>query len=358
MRGASAIDVSVVVPTYNRTEALLETLAALARVDYPADRWEVILVDDGSTDGAPEAVKKWSLTQPGLPLLCLSQDNAGPAAARNRGARAARGSLLIFIDNDILVAPDFVRAHIATHQGHSGAWVLGRIRHPALLRVTPFGRYRDARWESFHDSHDGTMVEETDGMSAANVSIPASDFAQLGGFDEDFSIASSEDWDLGFRGRHSGARVFYNPGIVVLHNDWAGTLKDYCQRQRLYSLSDVLLYQKYGDSSPRAVLIRENAPVDLRRDPLRLAIKKCLKAALATLPGRLSVMYACSLAEAILPDTRLCRRAYDTAVAVAIFQGVREGLARYRVRELSKTKVDVESTPTRVEKPCVTPSVT
>jgi GT2 family glycosyltransferase len=159
--------------------------------------------------------------------------------------------------------------------------------------------------------------------------LPASDFQRLGGFDEDFTIASSEDWDLGVRARQAGIRVLYHPGIVVLHNDWAISLNKFCERQKQYSISDVLLWRKYGEASLRARLVRENAPANWSEDNLRLVFKKMLKSLMATRVGERIVRTACKLTERWAPDSSWNHRAYNLAVAIAIFRGVREGLHRY-----------------------------
>ena len=326
------MDATVIIPTFNRWDALQKTLTALAQVDYPAALWEVIVVDDGSTDDTEACIRQW-IEDVDIEVRYIRQINSGPAAARNRGAIEARGDALIFIDNDILVKPDFVRARVEALAAHEGCWVMGRVVHPPELRRTVFGRYRDSVWEAFHEAHNHGRVTETAGMTAANVSMPAADFKRLGGFDEDFTIASCEDCDLGIRARQAGIRVMYDPSIVVVHNDWAVSLDRFCDRQRLYSVSDALLWRKYGSASPRVHLVHQNAPVDLRTDSLSLIVKKTLKSILATRPGKALTHFACSLAERVAPDTVLSRRAYDTAVGVAILQGVREGLRRYPLEE-------------------------
>lgn len=324
------MDATVIIPTFNRWDALEETLAGLSRQDHPANRWEVVVVDDGSTDDTQTSIQRW-IEEAAIQVRYLKQINSGPSAARNRGALEAHGDALIFIDNDILVKPDFVRAHVDALAAHPGCWVMGRVVHPPELRRTAFGRYRDSVWEAFHEAHADERVSETSGMTAANVSLPAADFHRLGGFDEDFTIASCEDCDLGIRARQAGIRVMYDPRIIVLHNDWAVSLDRFCERQRLYSISDALLWRKYGGASPRVHLVHENSPMSLKTDSPSLIGKKALKRVLATRPGRALTAAACRLAERIAPDTRLSKRAYDTAVGVAIFQGVREGLRRYRV---------------------------
>lgn len=324
----ASLDATIVIPTYNRKQVVLETLAALVRNGCGEHRWEAIVVDDGSSDGTAGAVAEWAKAV-GSPIRVIRQTNRGPASARNCGAEAAKGRMLIFIDNDILVEPDFVSKHLQTLTEHENCWVVGRVVHPPELLRSPFGRYRNAVWEAFHRAHEEAGVYETNGITAANLSLPADHFRRFGGFDEDFTIASSEDWVLGFRARQAGIRILYRPDIKVVHNDWADTLDRFCQRQKMYSISDVLLWRKYGEKSPRAGLVRNNAPVDRRNDPPRLIVKKMLKWALATPPGRFLLRVNIWLAESMAPDSRWNRRSYDAAVAIYIFLGVREGLRRY-----------------------------
>src|SRR2546430_900621 len=103
---------SVVIPTYNRKENLLRTLDALARQTLPADRFEVVVVSDGSTDGSAEAVHARAH---GYRLRYLEQANGGPSVARNHGARAACGDLIVYLDDDIEPAPGCLEVHAGAH---------------------------------------------------------------------------------------------------------------------------------------------------------------------------------------------------------------------------------------------------
>src|SRR5262249_44624552 len=99
--------------------------------------------------------------------------------------------------------------------------------------------------------------------------------------------------------------------------------------QRLYSRSDVILWRKYGDASPRARLVHENGYINHRADPARLIARKMIKRILVTPAGRFFLRQSCWLAERLAPDSRCNRRLYQLAVGVAIFRGVREGLKHY-----------------------------
>jgi GT2 family glycosyltransferase len=327
--GISRIDATIVIPTYERVSILLETLCALTKSDYPRARWEAVVVDDGSKPETLAKIADW-ITSSDAPVRLVRQAHRGPAAARNRGAQEAAGNVLIFLDNDCLAPSDFIGRHLQALNDHPGCWIVGRVVHSPSLQATPFGRYRDDCLEAFHRSQSGMRLSETKGITAQNLALRRSDFIRLAGFDEEFAIASSEDWELGLRARDVGIRILYDPKNAVVHNDWAVSLESFCDRQRLYSISDVLLWWKYGERSLRAELVRENGPVRWAGDPPRLILKKMIKRLLATHPGRTGVRLACTFAERVVPDTRWNRRAYELAVGIAIFRGVREGFVRYK----------------------------
>jgi GT2 family glycosyltransferase len=319
------MDASVVMPTYNRRETVLESLRMLAAVDYPSTQWEALVVDDGSQDGTADAVTAFASDSP-FRLRLVRQSNGGPASARNAGARAALGRYLVFVDDDISVPPSFLRGHIDILLANPGCWIVGKVANPPEIRATPFGRYRDGLSESFQTG--SAVVADTDLITSANLSMPRDDFLKLGGFDTDFRIASCEDMLLGLRARAAGIPVLFDPGITVVHRDWAVDLPRFCERQRLYAISDALLWRKLGDASPRRQVIAANGPLRWH-DSAAVMVRKIAKHALATAPGRLLIALACRGLERVVPDAGLTRRAYELAVAGAIFRGVREGLRRY-----------------------------
>ena len=102
---------SVVIPTYNRLPILQKCLLALEAQDPSAEitGYEVVLVDDGSTDATVSWLRQHSLLLPHLRLI--EQEHGGPAKGRNRGVEAARGDVVVFIDSDLVVTPSFLRCH-------------------------------------------------------------------------------------------------------------------------------------------------------------------------------------------------------------------------------------------------------
>ena len=116
--------ISVVVPTYNRKDSLRRTLDGLARQTWPAANFEAVVVSDGSTDGTGAMLAEYALTAP-YALRAVTQTNAGPSVARNRGVREARHEVIVFLDDDVEPAPELLARHAAHHAGGEKAVVLG-----------------------------------------------------------------------------------------------------------------------------------------------------------------------------------------------------------------------------------------
>src|SRR4051812_22944479 len=99
---------SIIIPTYARREQLVGCLQSIVALDYPPDRFEVIVVDDGSPHSLEDSVRPFTVA---MDLKLLRQSNAGPAAARNRGAASARGDFLVFTDDDCLPEQSWLNAY-------------------------------------------------------------------------------------------------------------------------------------------------------------------------------------------------------------------------------------------------------
>lgn len=211
-------EVSVVVPAYNAAETLSLCLAALSAQDFPAHRYEVIVVDDGSTDATAEIARDAG-------ALVLSQANAGPAAARNRGAQAARGELLLFTDADCAPVAAWIgalTAPLADQQvaGAKGAY-LTRQRG-----IVP--RFTQVEYEERYDRMAGAdTIDFVDTYSAA---YRRDIFLANGGFDTIFPTASVEDQELSFRLAEKGYRLLFVPEARVYHRH-NPTLSAYARRK-------------------------------------------------------------------------------------------------------------------------------
>lgn len=208
---------SVVVPTYQRAALLDRCLTALGACDLAGV--EVVVVDDGSTDGTQQVLDRHA----GLPLTALRQSkNAGPAAARNRGIDAASASLVLFLDDDVVVTPTLLRTHLDLHEAAQDPHlcVLGRVDWHPDLTVTPFMRWLDGSGLQFaYDTWltEGAVDPPYAAFYTANLSIPTGLLVEAGGFDERFPFPAYEDMELAFRLSHKGLRMDYRPAALAYH---------------------------------------------------------------------------------------------------------------------------------------------
>lgn len=234
--------ISVVIASYERPDLLLRCVDALLRQTLSAHRFEIVVVDDGSSREAREramaklATRRRLHRAPTLRFL-WPPVNRGPAAARNHGILAARGDVIAFTDDDTVPCPGWLAAGLAAIAKGADA-VAGRVDVP--LPPVPTDYERDAA----RRSHGG--------LDAANCFVRRSLLAAIGGFDERFRHAGREDTDLCFRLRASGARVYAARDARVVHPvrpaRWGASLAQ--QRKLMF---DALLYKKFPRSYRRYV---------------------------------------------------------------------------------------------------------
>lgn len=209
--GESSPFISVIIPTYERVGQLSVCLAALAAQTYPLDRFEVLVVDDGSAT-SPEAVVDPYRDQ--LNVQLLTQRHAGPAAARNYGAAYAKGSFLAFTDDDCAPEPGWLRSLATCFLSCSDCAVGGRTINELANNPYSTGSqlvvdYLYAGWNS--DPDHATF------LTSNNFALPAKTFQDVGGFDAGWTHAAGEDRELCDRLISHGYRLRYAPDALVRH---------------------------------------------------------------------------------------------------------------------------------------------
>ncbi len=334
--------VSVVVSTFRRPEALRRTLASLQEATYEADRLEVIVVDDGSGDETENVVSSASRGAK-FRTTYLRQENRGVATARNRGAREARGDLLLFLDDDILIPPDAIFSHVRIHAEVSDCLVNGHWDfEPGLaaeLKSSAFGRFRIEIEEWVKSGIEMKPLQgsrtEPAAVTACNLSLWKSDFVRIGGFDEEFPFAGAEDQEFSRRAKNIGLRFIYDYDLRFWHNDHRLTLRQFCERQRRGAISAALLFLKSPvPDREEPPLIRENREARVG-DGITLVAKKFVKRSLAMKVPLESLHFAVGLGEHLGVHESVLRRAYSAICGLYIFTGIREGLQRFDRRPLS-----------------------
>jgi len=201
---------SIVVPTYNRPARLGACLSAFSRLDYPRDRFEVVVVDDGSPTPMDSVVEPFCSQ---LNVTLLHQQNAGPAAARNTGALKATGELIAFTDDDCMVSPDWLSG-LAAHLIESpNAMVGGRSLNalPNNLYSTASQALIDYLYSYYSDPKKEMF------FASNNIAMAKSNYLAVGGFDTSFPLAAAEDRELCDRWQQKGLLMKYASDVTIRH---------------------------------------------------------------------------------------------------------------------------------------------
>jgi glycosyltransferase involved in cell wall biosynthesis len=195
--------VSIIIPAYNAEHTLEECLQACLAQTYPD--FEVIVVDDGSTDSTPDIAKSIDGIQ------YVHQENGGPAKARNTGARHAKGEIIAYTDSDCIPEPDWIEQLVALFE--EGVTAVGGTYGIA----NPDSRLAQFIHEEIAYRHK-KFEKEVDFLGSFNVAYRKKDFDELGGFDERFKIASGEDNDLAYRLHDYCGKLYFAKKAIVNHH--------------------------------------------------------------------------------------------------------------------------------------------
>jgi len=232
---------TVIIPTYNRAVLLDHTLAALTRQTLPVEDFEVIVVDDGSTDSTAEVTATYE-SQLSLRYLAQADEGYRVARARNLGISEAEGEICVFLDCGVIAHSGCLQSHVDAHASHSEpialcGYVYGlsfddseadRLRqaadprHPddavAALASEP-GTWGDPRDPFFHKYSDDFSYLPAPWVVywTCNASARTNHLREVGMFDEFYRSWGAEDIDLGYRLHRGGARFLLARDAVAVH---------------------------------------------------------------------------------------------------------------------------------------------
>ncbi len=245
MSPAAAPEISVVIPTHDRRAVLAEVLTALER-QQGAPPFEVVVVDDGSTDGTDELFSRLATA---LELKYIRQENRGPAAARNRGVLEARAPRVAFLGDDTVPRAGWLAAHQAAHRR------LGDDPCRAVLGYTAWHRrMRPTRFLSYINEHGlqfgYALIREADDVPfnffyTSNVSL-AKRLLLAEPFDLRFPYAAWEDIEASYRMSKAGMKLAYAAEAVVEH-DHPTDLARFAERQEKAGYSAVVFYRLHAE---------------------------------------------------------------------------------------------------------------
>jgi glycosyltransferase involved in cell wall biosynthesis len=201
---------SIVIPTYNRPQRLGACLRALSQLEYPRDRFEVVIVDDGSPTPMDAVVEPFCSQ---LSITLLRQANAGPAAARNAGAQQAKGELIAFTDDDCMPASNWLSGFAKQLSQAPDAMIGGRSLNalPGNLYSTASQALIDYLYSYYSDPQKEMF------FASNNIAMSRSHYLAIGGFDTAFPLAAAEDRELCDRWQQRGYSMRYAPEVTIRH---------------------------------------------------------------------------------------------------------------------------------------------
>ncbi|MFC2042996.1 glycosyltransferase family 2 protein [Chloroflexota bacterium] len=317
--------ISVIIPTFNRKAMLQQTLQGLGQQNIPMQDMEVIVVDDGSTDGTDKPICEEFPFQ----FKLLQQRHIGAAIARNYGARESRGRILISMDDDILLKPGALPAlvELCLHDKHI-------ISLGTLIQPDVFHRQSTFASLNYPPTTTTELTNEVvhfkwciNGLMA----IRREDFFALEMFQD--PIGCWPDWldiDFGFRAHKKGFKFIRSYRAVAEHWDYAlMSLKADCDRWEGRSKTAVRLFQVHPELKQHISLFLYSFPIDWRRDPFRIIFRKSIRFfASAKIPLWVLERMTRDF-EAWCQISWLLRRLYRWVTAAYIYRGFQQGMDEY-----------------------------
>ncbi len=271
------IELSVIIPTHNQVDRLRRCLAALGQQTQAVTDFEVIVVNDGSTDGTAEMLAQ--LETP-FTLRVVHQLKSGECAARNRGMKVA-ARYCLFLDDDVIAGRDLVAEHLKAQRAGDGAVAIGQLTTRLPPAADWFARCFAKDWDGhFARLNQGVRSPTWRDCCSGNMSVPRHTLIEVGGFAVD--LPANFEVELGYRLQQHGIPIVYVPAALGEHDDYKDYRRllcdDECDGRMLPELTrrhpDLLpeFLSTFWDTSPRAIRLRQFF-LALRIQPQRLALR-------------------------------------------------------------------------------------
>ncbi len=229
MAGAK-IKLSIVIPAYNRAKPLKKIILSLVSQKYRKTHIEIIIVDDGSTDNTLSIIKP--IIKKHREIRYIHQENKGPAAARNAGARVSKGSIIGFIDSDVIAHKRLIPGVLESFAKNINAdGIEGRV-------VVPEGPVKKTAFAHYAENKTGGR------WLTCNFFLKKKVFLKTGGFDERYRHPVREDTDFGFALKKINANILFDKNIVIYHPVYKSGYKVFL-KNAFYGIYEPLLFKKY-----------------------------------------------------------------------------------------------------------------
>lgn len=236
------IDVTIVIPTYNRANLLIKTLNSLFEQTYLAERYEIIVCDDNSKDNTEEVVQNIiKKTKHNLKYIKVKSDMKGPAKVRNSGIRNSSGTIIGFTDDDCVVSKKWIETAVKFFEEHNDICGVSGI-------VITEGNCKNNK---FKIPQKMNILHGDRSYVAANIFYKKQVLLDVGCFDEEMRYL--EDIELGWRVEEIG-KIMFSPELLVKHHLFCLSIPDYLRKQRFVEYW-VLMHSKHPEHKKRDNLI-------------------------------------------------------------------------------------------------------
>jgi radical SAM superfamily enzyme YgiQ (UPF0313 family)/glycosyltransferase involved in cell wall biosynthesis len=239
---------SVIIPTFNRRAILRKTLLGMASQTLPPEQFEVIVIDDGSSDDTMAMLQKWKAP---FQLRAFTQSHGGPNVARNYGLQQANSWIVLLTGDDMIPGPSFLESHLKFHLSHKEPVqaMIGFIDWSPEIPVTPFMRFitspEGGHQFSFHLAKEGKVDFRL--FYTSNLSLKREFISQEPGpFDTDFTYPAYDDIELGYRLTNRGLQLHFQSQAVTYHHHEM-TLPAFVERQKSAGRMAWILDRKQPD---------------------------------------------------------------------------------------------------------------
>lgn len=223
------IEASIIIPTYNRCRSLKRTLESLRKLNFPLNKFEIVLVDNNSSDDTPKVA--FHFRKLGLPIKYIKEGRLSFTVARHTGARIARGRVLLYIDDDVTVSKEWLKTATSAFAKNPRIGMIGGPIKPIYEKRPPKWVSRmNPIWLSLFDC--GTKEKEISSVPGPNLAIRKSVLKEVGGFPPDTIGVESEnqpgtiekiyigpgDGGLSQKVKNANYKIIYVPKALVYHH--------------------------------------------------------------------------------------------------------------------------------------------
>ena len=228
--------ISVIIPAYNAEKTVVQCIQSLLHQTIPSDKYEIILVNDGSTDRTEEVTKS-------LGVKYFYQSNQGPATARNKGVALAHGDIILFTDSDCITERNWIEEMIKPFNDPDVVGVKGRYKTRQKEIISRFAQLEFEERYCLLEKHK--YIDFVDTYSAG---FRKEVFLAVRGFDPSFPHANNEDVDLSYRLAQKGYRMVYN-SKAVLHHQHPTSLLEYLKLKFWRGYWRFIVYRQYPEKA-------------------------------------------------------------------------------------------------------------